>query len=299
MVNLMEVDMVKLQHFFEADVRIKKDMYNVAFQSTNGYIGENSVLEYSNRLSDFLIYVFSELRCIVSDVFGINSSAFSDLEKMEESIKNKFYSCGLDMYKLKRFYIDCIANMDLSFIDLVKERCVGYKISDTNITSYSKTINEFLHYIHSYIVNNNKIIEAMPLINFKINNNKQDVSLRGYNSSYFESLFDNFPLDLDVGVTDMLIINERRMIMMIGDRGHALTTEITINGEEVWVEYFIPKICNVDMVNELPGINRVSEDSKTATGRFSTKKDELPNALFSFISKVPTDLDMVFPRVNM
>ena len=71
MVNLMEVDMVKLQHFFEADVRIKKDMYNVAFQSTNGYIGENSALEYSNRLSDFLIYVFSELRCIVSDVYNI------------------------------------------------------------------------------------------------------------------------------------------------------------------------------------------------------------------------------------
>lgn len=295
----MEVDMIKLQHFFEADVRIKKDMYNVAFQSTNGYIDENSALDYSNRLNDFLMYAFSELRCIVSDVFGTNSPAFSDLEKMEESIKNKFYSCGLDMYKLKRFYIDYIANMDSRFIDLVKERCVGYKISDTNITSYSKTVNEFLHYIHSYVVNNNKIIETIPLINTKVNDNNEDIALRGCNSSYFESLFDIFPLDLDIGVTDMLIINERRMIMMVRDRGHALTTEVIINGEEAFVEYFIPKICNADMVNELPGINRISEDSKTATGRFSVKKEKLPHALFNFISKVPTDSDMVFPRVNM
>ena len=92
----------------------------------------------------------------------------------------------------------------------------------------------------------------------------------------------------------MLIINERRMIMMVKDRGHALTTEVTINGEESWVEYFSPKICNADMVNELPGINRISEDSKTAAGRFSVKKEELPHALFNYISKVPTDLDKIF-----
>lgn len=102
------------------------------------------------------------------------------------------------MHKLKRFYIDYIANMDPRFINLVKERRVGYKISDTNIASYSKTINEFLHYIHSYVVNNNKIIEAMPLIDTKVNDNNEDISLRGCNFSYFESSFDSFPLDLDI-----------------------------------------------------------------------------------------------------
>ena len=144
----------------------------------------------------------------------------------------------------------------------------GLKDSIKNVTNYQ--FNNIFKYDKMVVINENNDYSELVnnirseenvlnvvLVNYQSvsvskGDNKQDVSLRGYNSSYFESLFDNFPLDLDVGVTDMLIINERRMIMMVGDRGHALTTEITINGEEVWVEYFIPKICICTFARSLP-----------------------------------------------
>lgn len=94
----------------------------------------------------------------------------------------------------------------------------------------------------------------------------------------------------------MVAISERKLLMMVRDRGHALSIEITLNGQNARLEYFIPKVCNVDMVNNLPGINRVNEDSIGATGVVETPVEELPNVLFNFISKVPMDGDTVIQR---
>jgi hypothetical protein len=50
----------------------------------------------------------------------------------------------------------------------------------------------------------------------------------------------------------------------------------------------------MDMVNALPGINKINENSIGATGVVEVETNKLPNMLFDFISKVPTDSDMVF-----
>ena len=84
-----------------------------------------------------------------------------------------------------------------------------------------------------------------------------------------------------------------RELMMVRDRGHALTIEITINNQMARLEYFILKLCNLDMINNLPGINKVNENSVWATGTFEIPIIDLPNELFTFISKVPMDDDMV------
>ena len=66
-----------------------------------------------------------------------------------------------------------------------------------------------------------------------------------------EQLFEEFPNDLDVGWTDMVAVNERKLLMMVRDRGHALTIEITLNLQTARLEYFIPKLCNIDMIKKL------------------------------------------------
>ena len=48
---------------------------------------------------------------------------------------------------------------------------------------------------------------------------------------------------------------------MIRDRGHALTIEITINNDKARIDYFIPKIININMINALSGANKVRENS--------------------------------------
>ena len=64
--------LIKLQHFFSVDVRIKKEIYDIAPQSLGEYTDEISVSKYTNELNDSLIYIFSELKCVVLDIFGKN-----------------------------------------------------------------------------------------------------------------------------------------------------------------------------------------------------------------------------------
>ena len=109
----------------------------------------------------------------------------------------------------------------------------------------------------------------------------------------FEQIFKMFPNDLDCGWTDMVAINDRKLIIMVRDRGHALTIEVTLNNNIARIEYFIPKLCNIEMINNLPGVNKVNKNSIGATGVIETPINTLPGVLFDFISKVPTDYDMV------
>ena len=148
--------------------------------------------------------------------------------------------------------------------------------------------------MHASIMNNENILQSIPVISEKINSHKYPITLRGNSFEHFNKLLELFPLDLDVSWTDMVCINEKKLIMMVRDRGHALTIEITLNSNTARIEYFIPKLCNIEMINSLPGINKVNEDSIGATGAFETDIDNLAESLFSFISKVPTDEDMVF-----
>lgn len=284
---------IKLQHFFSVDTRIKKEIYDIAPQSLGEYTDEISVSKYTNELNDSLIYIFSELKCVVLDIFGKDSNVFNRVCYLEKTIKESFYSCGFDMNKLKLFYQKFISNMELIFIDNVKRECVGYTSGNTSSVDMAFSINELLHFIHSYVINNDEILQSIPLLNEKKNDYDYPISLRGIKSPVFEQLFNLFPNDLDCGWTDMVVINDKKLIMMVRDRGHALTIDISLNNDMARIEYFIPKLCNIEMINNLPGINKVNENSVGATGVMEVPINTLPSVLFDFISRVPTDNDMI------
>lgn len=84
------------------------------------------------------------------------------------------------------------------------------------------------------------------------------------------------------------------MFLMSRERGHALSIEVTINDDIARIEYFIPKLCNIEMINNLPGINKVKEGSIGATGAIEVDKSTLTETLIDFIRKVPTDSDMIY-----
>lgn len=286
---------IKLQHFFSVDTKIKKEIYDIAPQSLNGYIDETSISEYTDKLNDSLIYILSELKCVALDVFGKESSIFNKVCYLEQDIKTNFYSCGFDIEKLKSFYQKYISNMEPSFIDDVKRSYIGYYFGGGGVSPLKKasTINEILHLMHSRIINNEGLLQSIPLLNEKDNQHNNTISLRGIRNPMFEQLFMMFPTDLDCGITDMVIINEKTLIMMVRDRGHALSIEVTLNKDNEEIEYFIPKICNVEMVNKIPGVNKVNDDSIGTTGTIEVEVKDLPTALFNFISMVPTDMDIV------
>ena len=286
---------IKLQHFFSVDTKIKKEIYDIAPQSLNGYIDEASISEYADKLNDSLISILSELKYVALDVFGKESSIFNRVCYLEQDIKTNFYSCGFDIEKLKSFYQKYISNMEPSFIDDVKRSYIGYYFGGGGVSPLKKasTINEILHLMHSRIINSEGLLQSIPLLNEKDNQHNNTISLRGVRNPIFEQLFMMFPTDLDCGITDMVIINEKTLIMMVRDRGHALSIEVTLNKDNARIEYFIPKICNVEMVNKIPGVNKVNDDSIGTTGAIEVEVKDLPAALFNFISMVPTDMDMV------
>lgn len=284
---------IKLEHFFQVDFEIKKGIYNLAPVDLK-YYDELSMQKYTDQLNDLLIYIFCELKCIALDLFKKDSNVISKIFSMEKNIKNQFYSCGFDIDKLKKFYEIYISNMTNDFINSVKKECVGYTFYGTSSIEMANSLNEILHFLHSYIINNEIILQSVPLIKEKQNEFDYPIQLRGQKSNIFELLFEQFPTNIDVSWTDMIIINEKKLIMMVKDRGHALSIEITLNGNIARIEYFIPKLCNIDMINSLPGINRVNNNSIGATGIIEVSINELPETLFNFISKVPMDSDMNF-----
>ena len=285
---------IQLAHFFQVDIAIKKGIYSISPFEIE-YFDKLSILKYTNELNELLSYIFSELKCVSLDIFGENQIIFSKIKHLENTIKKQFYLCGLNIDKLKCFYREYITNMDMDFINSVKSECVGYAFNGTSSINMAFSINEILHFIHSYIVNNERILQSIPLIDKKQNEFDYPISFRGIQSPIFEQLFHQFPISLDVGWTDMVAIDEKKMIMMVRDRGHALSIEITINNEKARIEYFIPKLCNIEMINKLPGIsNKVTDDSIGATGVIETSINNLQEVLFDFISKVPTDKDIVF-----
>lgn len=66
-----------------------------------------------------------------------------------------------------------------------------------------------------------------------------------------------------------------------------------MQADQIWVEYNIPKLCNVDMIKVLPGLSGYTQNG--ARGGFFADRNELGTKVAEFIGRVPTDSDMFKP----
>ena len=287
----MDDNLIKLQHFFIVNQRIKEEMYNSCPPTYDVPQDEESIIKYCDDLYKTLRYILCELKCISSDFFK-QEEMINKIDELEKNIINDLMLCNTDIIKLRIFYEKYISDMKPDFVDSVKSECVGYTLAlpDRSI-KLAETINEILHLFHSYIINNEKNYQSINSLTSKTNEYGYDITLHGSPNALAQSVFENLPNSLDCGWTDIVSLNDEKLIMMVRERGHALTIEITRIGNKLRVEYFVPKLCNIDMINRLPGVNKVEKGDPGAKGIFET---ENINDLFTFISMVPTDLDMVF-----
>lgn len=288
--------LVKLQHLFSVDSKVKRELYNAAPPLDDGRLEKYDIQEYAYKLEEAINTMFTDLKNITAEMFGQKSDVYSNLVSLEKSVKNDFTlnKVGYDLNRISYFFNNRISGMRPAYIDEIRDVLVGYTVfnSSTGLSAKANTINEFLHYIHSYFVNNDSFLKSIPAIETKENDFAYPISLRGADVAIFRDLFTNFPNDMDVGWTDMVAVSDKKLIMMVRDRGHALTIDITINNNVARIEYFIPKLCNIDMIRALPGVNPVNENSFGATGAIETTVGEMPEVLYDFISKVPMDSDM-------
>ena len=280
-----------LKSFFKSNSNIKNSLMKDAPKQEDDYDKESRI-KYIDRLYKELKDFEAEFINISKNFdFGIdvNKEIKSKFKQLKKEIIISKYDKGI----IKSLYQNIFSQMDEKLIEEIKGTFIGYTmISPRNLEEYikkSNTINELLHVFHSYITNNEKIIEAMPLIDSKENDFKYSINLYGDKNEFSMQLFEGFPKDMDVGYTDIISM-ENKILMMIRDRGHALTIDIDKEQEKYMIKYFIPKLCNREMVENLPGIDKIGDNS--AIGLFETSKEDIMKKLFAFIESVPTDSDI-------
>lgn len=288
-----------MKEFFERDMKIKETLMSLAPTEADDY-DELSRMEYLDKLEKGLDSLeYDTLASIKKFGFGeeLNNTIREYFANKKKSMAVGKYEAGI----CQKIYNSEFASMSENFIEEVKEGFVGYAFFSNpsklpGFVKKAKIVNELLHSIHSSIVNNDEILESMPQIGTKRNTIEEPITLYGEENEVAEKIFKEFPLEMDCGITDIVSL-KNKVLMMIRDRGHALTIDMdTTNPKEVEVKYFVPKLCNEEMIRKLPGINESSITKSGASGFFVSDKDKITKDLFDFIEKVPTDGDMVFDK---
>lgn len=285
----MKISFENIENFFKYDLEIKKLMHDIDIPVDCDY-RDDYVSKYADRLYESL-QMFQYYFVRIANDLKMDNQRIEHINNLFNEYNRKLLLCGTDFDKLSKFYAENIGGMREVFVDKVKE-CCGYKMDRGMETFYqAKTINELLHFIHHSIVNNEQYYQSMPKIAEKNNNDSYSITLYGKENEISKKIYENFPLDLDVAFTDILSLKDK-ILIMVRDRGHALTIEVNVRENECDVSYFIPKICNTLMVNNLRGVRKVDENSKFTVGEFRNNNNNITNAIYDFISNVPTDDDM-------
>lgn len=288
-----ETKIKALKKFFDIDMKIKDMLIRMAPTEMDDLSTENR-MEYIDKLYAELTNIETSISMALEGL-NIEYSIQNVVKDFFEKKKQQFLIRGYENLDLKAFYKDNFSDMNPVLIEKVKETCVGYTWDNSsldigNLISDSKSINEILHVIHSYIVNDEGVLKSMPVLATKQNKSKYPITLYGEENEMARKLYENFPLDLDCGWTEIVGM-QNKILMMIRDRGHALTIDIdTSKEEEIMVRYFVPKLCNLGMIRRLPGINKISPNG--ATGIFRINAQTMPSEITDFIGQVPMDSDI-------
>lgn len=286
----MEENLQNIEKFFKYNFEIKKILHATVPKEEDRY-NKETLIEYSDKLFQALNDVEYYINVIL-EKFNFSNEDKIYFQNFIKALKDELIKCGYDFNKLKNFYNVFFGNMSEQLINSVGENCVGYSLIQGIPLKEAKSINEILHVVHQSIINNQYILQSLPRIEKKTNNEDYEIVLYGNQNIAARVLYEKFPKELSCGDTDIVSLSNDRIIMMIRDRGHALSIEIEKENDKYYVRYFIPKICNVDMVNSLKGVNKVTKDSKYTVGVFETNLEKLPFEIVNFINNVPMDKHM-------
>ena len=290
----MEDKLQDLEQFFNYNLQIKQmisvypDIYS-----------EEDTIEYVDKMTKNLQDIKYMLTKILKKL-GNDERLIEYLNKLFTYYEKCLLNCNYNPQKLKDFYQTCISNMDPQLINEINQEICGYYIFSNYHKFFlqSKTINELLHVLHMYIVNTESFYQKMPIIKQKVDENIGTITLYGRDNPLAEALFENINFNIDSRRIDILSLSNNRILIMARDLGHALTIEIAKEKSEYHVSYFIPKVCNIDMVNNLKGITpiKIKEDTDLrnlyAKGSFLVNEQELIPNLLELMMSVPQDKDM-------
>lgn len=280
--------LIKFKNFFESDIKVKEELLKLAPTELDD-TDEESRIEYADQLYKALRSLELEMQEMAQNI-GIEPTIVKTyFDKINDTFLVGNYKPGIP----QQLYLEQFADISQTTLEATKKEFFGHKLLGGNIAKVAgkaNSINELLHIFHAYVINSDKILKALPVIETKQNAIAENITLYGYETELSRKLFEEFPLELDCDETDIVSM-QNKILMMVRSRGHALTIDIDTSQEDILVKYFIPKLCNREMVEKLPGINKSGISENGATGLFQIPKEEMNEFIFNFIEKVPTDAD--------
>ncbi len=298
MSNSADQNLKALKKFIKTDLSIKNDLLQLAPNNADNF-DEASKINYTDKLYQSLKYLEFDFKSSFEG-FGLSEAVNESLTEFFNKTREQLAIGNYKNTDCREIFQKNFSNMSKDFIENVKKTFVGYtsfNLGDLNSSiKDAKTVNELLHSCHSYVMNNKELLSSITKISEKQNKFNYPITLYGENTKPAEELFTKFPMDLDVGWTDIISL-EDQIFMMVRDRGHALTIDIDTSKDDYFIKYFVPKLCNEDMIKALPGINKDNISNNGASGSFICNNKEFTDKLFSFIEKVPTDNDM--PSIHL
>ena len=288
----MQENLELMERFFKYNLEMKKILHQTVPKEENLYNKEYSI-EYSDKLFQALNDIEYYINVLL-EKFDFSENDKNYFNKFIKALKSELINCGYDFYKLKEFYEVCISNMDENLINKVGSEIKGGGYLSAGVAlSEAKTINEIIHIVHQTVVNNENNYRNLPIVAQKQNHEGYNVTLYGKDSELAKNIFNLIPYTFSSDYIEIMSLNNDKIVMMVRDVGHALSIEIEKDSENNYnIKYFIPKICNIDMVNSLKGVSKVTKESKYTVGLFGSTFEKLPYDLVDLMSRVPTDIDM-------
>lgn len=294
-----EVDQGKLENFnkfvnfVQKDTSIKRTLANLVPYEQDFY--GDAAANYADKLYEGYKDIRTDLESIMQDFYR-SEIIEGRLGQIEKNVIN----AGTDQQKLMTAYNQDFADISEKFNDAVRREVVGYSLFSNphTLDRQARSINEILRLIHAAIVNNEGILHSLPVLK---SSEGKAVNLYGTPSSQnavAEEIFSQLK-NSDEFLTDIVSL-PNRTIMMVRDRGHALTIDIEQDSDkQYYANYFIPKICNADKVNKLPGVRKVKKGNPQdfTTGVFRADRNNIAKKTVGFVTEVPIDDDIATENV--
>lgn len=278
-----------LATFFQKDLAIKKllahNAPNYAYQ-----LDFDALICYKKQweeLFDILEKDFLNL----GHILKLSSEDLKYIEGMFTRYKQILMKLPYEFKSLAEFYQNTLTDMSVSLYYETKTNIVGYLCFRESLIRKCQTANELLHVMHSMIMNDETFYLNLPKIAEKTNEESGVITLYGARAIHpvAKEVYEKFPLDVPTAFADIVSVHTEKAMMMVRDLGHALTIEITNKGESCQIEYFVPKICDIEMINALRGVRKVDENSKFAVGSYETNLEEAAGSILELLRMVPDD----------
>ena len=270
-------------------IKMKPAKLNYGEEFYIKYVDE--LLENLKKIEEVYFY-FIDYLGMPSDIKNIVNDKFKNMEL-------EFINCNYKLENLERIYEKYVYSMSSDSIKSISDNFYGYSIDrkEKEVLSSCNTVNDMLHAFHSYLVNNDNFYQNIPIIETKkINEYEDEINLCGKETKLSKELYDNFPVEVSGCETDILSFDDM-ILVMCRDIGHALTIEIHEEENDLRVNYYIPKVCNVEKVNTLRGVTKLNPEKSNmysvTNGEFVIKKENFVPEIVEFIKSVPTDNDVM------